>query len=323
MGIHPTLSLQGKGEGGQQVPGSLGSWRQAVSQAIGMLGLGLMGTAMYGNLLSRGFHVIGYDVLPEKVAALEAAGGRGAASNAAVAKQVDLVISSLPHGGIVEAAMLGPRGVAEGGRAGLTVIETSTVAPELARRVAAGLRERGIAMLDATVSGISHMVARRDCIFMVGGDRAVFDRCQPIWDALARRAYYLGESGSGAMMKLVANLITGLNSVATAEGLALGLKAGLDPVHMREILMDSAAASRMVDIRGQFMVERRYTPPVGSIEIFMKDADLMLEAGRRLGLPLPLTETMQRIFQATQADGHGQHEVASVFETYLRPGGVA
>jgi 3-hydroxyisobutyrate dehydrogenase-like beta-hydroxyacid dehydrogenase len=124
------------------------------------------------------------------------------------------------------------------------------------------------------------------------------------------------------MMKLVANLITGVNSVVTAEGLALGVKAGLDPAQMREILMDSAAASRMVDIRGQFMVERRYTPPVGSIAIFMKDAELMLEAGRRLGLPLPLTETMQRIFQATKADGHAQHEVASVFETYLRPGGV-
>jgi 3-hydroxyisobutyrate dehydrogenase-like beta-hydroxyacid dehydrogenase len=158
---------------------------------------------------------------------------------------------------------------------------------------------------------------------MVGGDRALFERCKPIWEALARRAYYLGENGCGAMMKLVANLITGVNSVAAAEGLALGVKAGLDPVQMREILMDSAAASRMVDIRGQFMVERRYTPPVGSIEIFMKDADLMLEAGRRLGLPLPLTETMQRIFQATKADGHGQHEVASVFETYLRSGGLA
>ena len=289
---------------------------------VGMVGLGLMGTAMYGNLLPGGYQVVGYDVLPERVAALVAAGGKGAGSAAEVAGQVDLLISSLPHGGIVEEAMLGARGVAQRGRPGLAVIETSTVAPELAQRVAVGLGERGIAMLDATVSGISHMVAVRDCIFMVGGDRGVFDRCRPIWETLARRAYYVGPSGSGAMMKLVANLITGVNSVVAAEGLALGVKAGLDPAQMREILMDSAAASRMVDIRGQFMVERRYTPPVGSIEIFMKDADLMLQAGRRLGLPLPLTETMQRIFRATKADGHGKDEVASVFETYLRLGGV-
>jgi 3-hydroxyisobutyrate dehydrogenase-like beta-hydroxyacid dehydrogenase len=288
-----------------------------------MVGLGLMGTAMNGNLISAGFQVIGYDVLPEKVDALRKAGGKGAGSAAEVAGQVEVLISSLPHGGIVEQAMLGPRGAVESGRPGLTVIETSTVAPELAQRVAQGLAERGIAMLDATISGISHMVARKDCIFMVGGDRAVFDRCGPIWEALARRAYYLGPNGSGAMMKLVANLITGVNSVVTAEGLALGVKAGLDPAQMREILMDSAGASRMVDIRGQFMVDRKYMPPVGSIDIFMKDADLMLEAGRKLGLPLPLTETMQRIFKATKADGHGQHEVASVFETYLRPGGVS
>jgi len=293
-----------------------------MAQTVGMVGLGLMGTAMYGNLLPAGFQVIGYDVLPEKVAALVAAGGKGAGSAAEVARGADLVISSLPHGGIVEEAMLGPGGAAEGGRPGLTVIETSTVAPELAREVARRLAEREIILLDATISGISHMVARKDCIFMVGGDRGAYERCEPIWDALARRAYYLGPNGAGAMMKLVANLVTGVNSVVVAEGLALGMKAGLDAAQMREILMDSAAASRMVDIRGQFMVERKYTPPVATIEIFMKDAELMLDAGRRLGLPLPFVETMQRVFQATKSDGHGQHEVASVFETYLRPGGV-
>jgi len=212
--------------------------------------------------------------------------------------------------------------VAEGGRAGLVVIETSTVAPETAQRVATKLGERGIAMLDATVSGISHMVARRDCIFMVGGDRAVFDRCRPIWDALARRAYYLGPNGAGAMMKLVANLITGVNSVVAAEGLALGMKAGLDPAQMREILLDSAAASRMLDIRGQFMVDRKYEPPVATVETFIKDAALMLESGRELGVPLPFTEVLDRMLRAAKEDGHAKREVASVFETYCRLAGI-
>ncbi len=293
-----------------------------MAQTIGMVGLGLMGTAMSRNLLAAGFQVIGYDVLPEKVAALLAAGGRGADSNADVAKQVDLLISSLPHGGIVEQALLGPRGVAEGARQGLEVIETSTVAPELARRVAGALGERGIAMLDATVSGISHMVAQRDCIFMVGGDRALFDRCRPIWDALARQAFYLGPSGAGAQMKLIANLITGVNSLVTAEGLALGMKAGLDPAAMLELLRQSAAASRMLDIRGQFMVDRKYEPPVATVETFIKDTGLMLENGRQLGVPLPFTEVMDRMLRAAREDGHGQHEVASVIETYCRLAGV-
>jgi len=293
-----------------------------MAQTVGMVGLGLMGTAMYGNLLPAGFRVIGYDVLPEKVRALVAAGGQGAGSAAEVARGADLVISSLPHGGIVEEAMLGPRGVADGGRPGLIVIETSTVAPELAQRVAGKLGERGIAMLDATISGISHMVAQRDCIFMAGGDRAVFDRCRPIWDALARQAFYLGSSGAGAQMKLIANLITGVNSVVVAEGLALGMKAGLDPGVMLDILRQSAAASRMVDIRGQFMVDRKYEPPVATVETFIKDASLMLENGRQLGVPLPFTETMDRMLRAARDDGHGGREVASVIETYCRLGGI-
>ena len=288
---------------------------------VGMVGLGLMGTPMSRNLLAAGFQVIGYDVLPEKVAALVTAGGHGGDSNADVAKQVDLLISSLPHGGIVEEALLGPRGVAEGARPGLAVIETSTVAPELAQSVARRLRERGIAMLDATVSGISHMVAQRDCIFMVGGDRDLFDRCRPIWDALARQAFYLGSSGAGAQMKLIANLITGVNSLVTAEGLALGMKAGLDPGVMLDILRQSTAASRMLDIRGQFMVDRKYEPPVATVETFIKDAGLMLENGRLLGMPLPFAEALDRMLRAAKADGHGQHEVASVFETYCRLGG--
>ncbi len=293
-----------------------------MAQTVGMVGLGLMGTAMYGNLLAAGFRVIGYDVLPAKVQALVEAGGRGAGSAAEVARQVDLLISSLPHGGIVEEAMIGPGGVAEGGRGPLVVIETSTVAPETAQRVARTLGERGIAMLDATVSGISHMVAQRDCIFMVGGDRAVFERCRPIWDALARRAYYLGPNGTGAMMKLVANLITGVNSVVAAEGLALGMKAGLDPAQMREILLDSAAASRMLDIRGQFMVDRKYEPPVATVETFIKDAALMLESGRQLGVSLPFTEVLDRMLRAAKEDGHAKREVASVFETYCRLAGI-
>lgn len=293
-----------------------------MAQTVGMVGLGLMGTAMYGNLLPAGFAVIGYDVLPEKVGALVAAGGKGAGSAAEVATQVDLLISSLPHGGIVEEAMLGQKGVAEGGRPGLAVIETSTVAPETAQGVAKKLGERGIAMLDATVSGISHMVARRDCIFMVGGDRAVFDRCRPIWDALARQAFYLGPNGAGAQMKLIANLITGVISIVTAEGLALGIKAGLDPAVMLDVLRQSAAASRMVDIRGQFMVDRKYEPPVATVETFMKDTALMLDNGRQLGMPLPFTEVMLKMLAAAKDDGHGQHEVASVIETYCRMGGI-
>lgn len=293
-----------------------------MAHEVGMIGLGLMGTAMARNLLAAGSPVTGYDVVLEKVQALVGAGGRGAKSAADVARQVEIVITSLPDGSAVEQALLGSDGVAEGGRPGLIVIETSTVAPGTARTVASRLAERGLSMLDATVSGISHMVARKDCIFMVGGDRTVFERCQPIWEALGRRAYYVGPRGAGAQMKLVTNLIMGVNSLVTAEGLALGMKAGLDSRLMLEILRDSAAASRMLGERGQFMVDRTYEPPVARIDLFLKDIALMLENGRQLDVPLPLTETMQRMFQAAKGDGHGPQELAAVIETYRRLAGI-
>ena len=290
--------------------------------AVGMVGLGLMGAAMSRNLLERGFRVTGYDVLLEQVKKLEDAGGHGADSPAGVAKASDVVITSLPNGKIVEEAILGPRGVAEGGRAGLMVVDTSTVAPATSQKLHKALAEKGIAMLDATVSGISHMVAARDCIFMVGGDPAVHGKVRPIWDALGREAYYMGPSGSGAQMKLVTNLIMGIAVVGVAEGLALGMKAGLDPHHMLKVLRDSAAASRMLDIRGQFMVDREYEPPVARIDLFLKDIALMIESGRHLGMPVPVTEMMERMFQDAQRDGFGAVEVAAVIETYRRQGGV-
>ena len=294
---------------------------QAVSQTIGMIGLGLMGTAMSRNLLGAGFAVAGYDVRPEQVRSLEGAGGRGAASAAEVAKRADVLITALPSAAIVEAVLLAPEGAAEGARAGLTILEMSTVAPETSRSLARRLADPGIALLDAPVSGTSAMVARRDCIIMVGGDRPVFDRCRPILDALSRRAFYIGPSGAGSQLKLVTNLIMGVNTLATAEGLALGMKAGLDPRLMLEVLRESAAGSRMLDLRGPLMVDRQYEAQM-KIEMFLKDVSLILENGQQLKMPLPLAAALQQMFTAAYNEGRGPQEMAAVIEAYRRAGGV-
>jgi 3-hydroxyisobutyrate dehydrogenase-like beta-hydroxyacid dehydrogenase len=292
-----------------------------VSQTIGMIGLGLMGTAMSRNLLGTGYMVAGYDVRPEAGQALTAAGGRAVNSGAEVAKRADVVITALPNAGILEAALLGREGVAEGARPGLVVLEMSTVAPETSRGLAAHLRDRGLAMLDAPVSGTSSMVARRDCIIMVGGDRAAFDRCRPILEALSRRAFYIGPSGAGSQLKLVTNLIMGVNTLATAEGLAVGMKAGLDPRLMLEVLGQSAAASRMLEVRGPLMVDRRYEAQM-KIEMFLKDISLILENGQGLKMPLPLAAAMQQMFTAAYNQGRGTQEMAAVIEAYRRAGGL-
>jgi 3-hydroxyisobutyrate dehydrogenase-like beta-hydroxyacid dehydrogenase len=292
-----------------------------MAKTVGMIGLGLMGTAMSRNLMAAGYAVAGYDVLPEKMESLVADGGWAAGSPAEVAEQAVAVITALPNADIVEAALLGPRGVAEDPRSGLVVLEMSTVAPETSRYLARCLADVGIAMLDAPVSGTSGMVARRDCIIMAGGERADFDRCLPVLEALSRRAFYIGPSGAGAQLKLVTNLIMGVNTLATAEGLALGLKAGLDPRLMLEVLRESAAASRMLDLRGPLMVDRHYEAQM-KIEMFLKDVSLILENGHQLKMPLPLAAAMQQMFMTAYNDGRGLQEMAAVIEAYRRIGGV-
>jgi 3-hydroxyisobutyrate dehydrogenase-like beta-hydroxyacid dehydrogenase len=165
------------------------------------------------------------------------------------------------------------------------------------------------------------MVARRDCIIMVGGERPAFDRCRPVLDALSRRAFYIGPSGAGSQLKLVTNLIMGVNTLATAEGLALGLKAGLDPRLMLQVLRESAAASRMLDLRGPLMVDRQYEAQM-KIEMFLKDISLILENGQQLKMPLPLAAAMQQMFMAAYNDGRGLQEMAAVIEAYRHIGGV-
>ena len=292
-----------------------------MARAVGMIGLGLMGTAMSRNLMAAGYAVAGYDVLPEKMESLVADGGWAAGSPAEVAEQGIAVITVLPNADTIEAALFGARGVADGARPDLVVLEMSTVAPETSRSLARRFADIGVAMLDAPVSGTSAMVARRDCIIMVGGERPVFDRCRPILDALSRGAFYIGPSGAGAQLKLVTNLIMGVNTLATAEGLALGLKAGLDPRLMLQVLRESAAGSRMLDLRGPLMVDRQYEAQM-KIEMFLKDIGLILENGQQLKMPLPLAAAMQHMFTAAYNDGRGLQEMAAVIEAYRRLGGV-
>jgi 3-hydroxyisobutyrate dehydrogenase-like beta-hydroxyacid dehydrogenase len=156
---------------------------------------------------------------------------------------------------------------------------------------------------------------------MVGGERNAFDRCRPILDALSRKSFYIGPSGAGAQLKLVTNLIMGVNSLATAEGLALGMKAGLDPRLMLEVLRESAAGSRMLDVRGPLMVDRRYDAQM-KIEMFLKDISLILENGQHLKMPLPLAAAMMVMFTAAYNDGRGLQEMAAVIEAYKKQGGI-
>jgi 3-hydroxyisobutyrate dehydrogenase-like beta-hydroxyacid dehydrogenase len=284
--------------------------------------VGLLGSAVSGVLLTAGYQVMGYDVLPEKVKALVAQGGRPAGSAAEVAGHAGTVFTILPTLASVEEAIAGAGGVLEGARTDTTIIQMSTISPDLATRMEEAARARGVAFLDAPVSGTSSMVARRDCVVTVGGDRAAFERCLPVLEALAKRVFYVGVCGLGSHLKLVTNLVMGLNGVVLAEGLTLARRAGLDPAQTLEILSQGAAASKILDVRGPLMIQGRFDPLM-KMDLFLKDIRLMLEAGQELHVPLPLTGMMQQLYTAAVAGGQGKEDLSGIIRLYEAMAGLS
>ncbi|MBI4014150.1 MAG: NAD(P)-dependent oxidoreductase [Candidatus Rokubacteria bacterium] len=278
---------------------------------VGVVGLGLLGHAVAFRLLAAGHGVIGYDVLPEKVHALAALGGKPAPSAEAVARAAEVVCTLLPSLATVEAAVLGPEGVVAGARAGQTLVQMSTISPALTERLAREAGARGLAFLDCPVSGTSAMVARGEGILLVGGERAVFERWRPLLETILPRAVYIGRAGQATVVKLAANLLVGLHTAAAAEALSLVRKAGLDPARVLDVLTASAGTSRMLELRGPMMVRHEF-PPQMKLELFLKDLGLIVDVGTDVGAPLPLTTLARRLYAAAAADGHGGEDLAVV-----------
>ena len=281
---------------------------------IGIIGVGLLGSAVASRLLKGKFEVRGYDTRPEQVKALQAEGLKAAKSIAEAAAETDAVFTILPSLESVEAAVLGRDGLVETAPRNATLIQMSTISPDLTRRLAKAAAAGGLGFLDAPMSGTSAMVERGDCSIFVAGDPRRAQTCQPIFDAIAKKTHYVGDVGMAALAKLATNLLVGLNTAALAEALVLGAKGGLDPALLLDILKESAAASKMVDVRGPLMVSHRFDPQM-KVDLFLKDFKLMLEEGQRLGVPLPLTSITQQLATATAAAGRGEEDLAAVVTT--------
>jgi 3-hydroxyisobutyrate dehydrogenase-like beta-hydroxyacid dehydrogenase len=287
---------------------------------LGIVGLGLLGSAVAARLRGGGHDVVGHDVVAEKVRALEALGGRAAPSTEAVAREAEAVCVVLPSLAAVEEVVLGPRGLAAAGRTGQTIIQMSTISPALTERLAHEVGAKGLAFLDCPISGTSGMVARGDGIIFVGGERRVFDRWRPVLESVLPRAIYIGRAGQAMTLKLVANLLVALNSAAAAEALLMAKRAGLDLDLVLDVLTRSAATSRMLEVRGPLMAKREF-PPQMKLDLFMKDLHLIQEAAGSLGAPLPLTDVAERLYAAALDAGHAGEDLAVVFAALERLSG--
>ena len=288
---------------------------------IGIIGVGLLGSAVASRLLEGSFEVTGYDTRPEQVKALQVKGLKAASTIAEAAADAHAVFTILPSLDSVETTMIGAGGLIETAPPNCTVIQMSTISPELTRHLAKAAAEKGLGFLDAPMSGTSAMVAGGDCTIFVAGNRAQADACQPIFGAIAKKTFYVGQTGMASLAKLATNLLVGLNTAALAEALVLGAKGGLAPAMLLDMLKESAAASKMLEVRGPLMASHQFDPQM-KIDLFLKDFKLMLEEGRRLGVPLPLTGITQQLAMATAAAGRGEEDLAAVITIFERLAGL-
>jgi 3-hydroxyisobutyrate dehydrogenase-like beta-hydroxyacid dehydrogenase len=291
-----------------------------MAKPVGLIGLGLMGTVFAGRLRAAGFDVCGYDIEASKREALRERGGDPAGSIAAVGRSCDPVVLAVFSTDQVEEVVSGDAGLVtavQSRTSPLTVLCTSTCDPDRIAALAERMASRGIALVDAPVSGTSAQVARGDGLGLTGGDKAIVDAAAPVLDALCPRRVHIGSCGDAGRAKLAVNLILGLNRLALAEGLVFASRLGLDEAAFLEVAKASAAYSQIMDVKGGMMVRRDYAPQ-GRIVQTLKDVHLMLDQAREHGQMLPMAKLHAEILEACVALGEGDRDNCAVIEEIRR-----
>lgn len=283
---------------------------------IGFVGLGLMGSGMARNLAAAGFPLIGYDIDEARMEAFVREGGQRALGPEQIPGRVDVIITSLPNSQVVNEVVNNSLRLFETGRKGLILIDTTTADPILSDALASELRGKGIETLDATISGTSRMCAARQITLMVGGKEEVFRKCEDIFAALGKETTYMGPNGSGALTKLIVNLVLGLNRMVLAEGLSLTKRLGMDQARILQVLKKSAAYSKAMDMKGTKMIEQDFLPPEGKLAFHLKDVQLILDLGKRTNFPLLLSSLHAQALASEVAKGRGDWDNADIISFY-------
>jgi 3-hydroxyisobutyrate dehydrogenase-like beta-hydroxyacid dehydrogenase len=283
---------------------------------IGLVGLGLMGSGMARNLIASGWDLFVYDIDPQKVEAVVSWGGRAVKNPEKFSEQVNTLLLSLPNSHVVEEVVRKDLKLLDSPVKSLILIDTTTADPLMSEELSLALKEKGIDMLDATISGTSRMCAEREITFMVGGEERIFRECEAIFSAMGKTIFYLGKNGSGALMKLIVNLVLGLNRMVLAEGLSLGKKAGIDQEKLLQVLRESAAYSKAMDMKGRKMIEKDFLPPEGKLAFHLKDVSLILNLGKRLDAPLFLSSFHAQALTSIVARGKGEWDNAAIVSFY-------
>jgi 3-hydroxyisobutyrate dehydrogenase len=288
---------------------------------IGFVGLGTMGGPMARRLAAQGHQVTGYDVDAARAVRAREGGVTLATSPGGAAESADAVLSSLPDPAALRRAYLGADGVLSTVKAGATLLDLSTVDPDTWREVAAAARVKGVDCLDAPVSGGPAEAGNGKLVFLVGGDDAVVDRCRSLLMSLGTEIHHVGPLGSGQIIKLVNNVMSIGNVAVAAEAMVLGVKAGMDPQRLFDILSTSGGRSHHFLKRFPNVLAGDFTPYFG-IALSRKDIALALGMAAKLEVPMFVASTVRQVYEAAHAEGFGQLDMAAVTKLYEHWTGV-
>lgn len=285
-----------------------------MSDRIGFVGLGLMGKPMALNLLKAGFDLTVLSRSRGPVEELVEAGATEAPSRRALGEQCDVVITMLPDGPDVRAVLVGDQdNLLAGMRGGSVVVDMSSIAPDVARDLEALARARGVAMLDAPVSGGEIGAKSASLSIMVGGDAGALERVRPILEAMGskEKLVHVGPAGAGQLCKVCNQLVIGGALAAVSEALTLARKAGVDGAKVRQALLGGFASSRVLEVHGERILNRNYEPGFRA-EMYAKDLRIAMETARAHGVPMPVSSSVAQLVFALVAKGNGREDYSSL-----------
>jgi 3-hydroxyisobutyrate dehydrogenase-like beta-hydroxyacid dehydrogenase len=276
---------------------------------VGVVGLGIMGGAFARHLAKAGWRVIGYDVSAKARRAVSRAGVELAANVAELAKTAPVIITSLPSPAALRATVAA---IAAARVPKRVVVEASTFTLDDKLDAEKALRKAGHVALDCPVSGTGSQAATKDIVIYASGDAASIRKLKPMFATFSRATHDLGAYGNGSRMKYVANLLVAIHNVASAEAMVLGMKAGLDPKRIFDLVTIGAGNSRVFELRAPMMVKSRYAPATMKNKVWQKDMAVIGEYAAALGCPTPLFSATIPVYAATLSTGHAMHDTAAV-----------